>query len=331
MRKKIDLNSVPRLDYRLLDLQKYYRPFWDNDPTGPTFITSRGCPYACAYCYIEVFDQRLWRPMRPEVVRDNLQHLIAETGARTAFCLDDMFFTDIRRVKAICREIVDAGLSLHLDNVNCRADAVLRWDDEVPELLTAAGVRRLFVGLESGSDRVLKLIQKGSTRATAIQANRVLARTTIKPIYAFMAGFPHETIADMQDTLSLMTQLLDENPAGLITETSFYTPFPGTTLYGEAKRLGVKLPTDVDGWATMSYSTLVEEFFSPREIDFLHKVKMLSAYVDPKNYETTRHSNKSRLKRLAAKIIAKEFQWRIKKQRFTPFPEGRLLAPAVEA
>jgi radical SAM superfamily enzyme YgiQ (UPF0313 family) len=330
-RKKVDLNEVPHLDYRLLDIPKYYRPFWDNEPTGPTFITSRGCPYACAYCYIEVFDKRLWRPIQPDRVRENMVRLVEQTGANTAFCLDDMFFTDIRRVKAICREFVDAGLKLHIDNVNCRADAVLRWDDEVAELLAAAGVRRLFVGLETGSDRMLKLIQKGSTRKAAIDANRILARTNIKPIYAFMAGFPNETVADMQDTLSLMAQLLDENPAALITETSFYTPFPGTTLYGEAKRLGVQLPTSVEGWATMSYSTLVKEFFSPAEIDFLHKVKTLSAYVDPKNYETTRHSNKSLVKRLAAKVIAKEFQWRIRNQRFSPFPERWLLAPPTEA
>lgn len=327
-RGKVDLNTVPKIDYRLLDIPKYYRPFWDTEPTGPTFITSRGCPYSCAYCYIEVFDQRLWRPIRPQVVRENMAHLVSQTGASTAFCLDDMFFTDIRRVKAICRELIDAKLSLTLDNVNCRADAVLRWDGEVADLLMEAGVKRLFLGLETGSDRMLKLIQKGSTRNSAVQANRILAKTKIKPIYAFMAGFPHETIADMQETLSLMAQLLDENPAALITETSFYTPFPGTTLFGEAKRLGVQLPVDVQGWATMSYSTLVEEFFTPAEIDFLHKVKTLSAYIDHKNYETTRHSNKSSVKRFAAKMIAKEFQWRIKNQKFTPFPEKWLLAPA---
>lgn len=331
VRPKIDLNAVPPLAYDLLDMPRYYRPFWDNEPTGPTFITSRGCPYKCAYCYIEVFDQRLWRAMTPETVRKNLEYLIDTTGATSVFCLDDMFFTDIRRVKGICREIIDAGITVGLDNVNCRADAVCRFDDEIVDLLLQAGVRSLFVGLESGSDRMLKLIDKGSKREHAVRANRILARYPIKPVYAFMAGFPDETIDDMKQTLSLMSQLLDDNPKALITETSFYSPFPGTTLFNVCKAGGVRLPDSVEGWANVSYSRLVEGMFGPKELDFLQRMKTLSAYIDHKNYETIRHSNKTALKRFAAKVISKEFRWRVKNEVFRPFPEGRLLAPASDA
>lgn len=330
-RPKIDLNRLPPLAYDLLDMPRYYRPFWDNEPTGPTFITSRGCPFQCAYCYIEVFDKRLWRALHPAKVRENLEHLISVTGTSSVFCLDDMFFTDIRRVKGICRELIDSRLQVELDNVNCRADAICRFDQEILDLLVEGGVRRLFVGLESGSNRVLKLIDKGSTREQAIQANRILARSSIKPVYAFMAGFPHETVGDAQQTLSLMAQLLDENPQALITETSFYTPFPGTTLYNECRRLGVQLPDSIEGWAGMSYNRLMEALFTPGEIDFFRKVKTLSAYIDDKNYETMRHSNKTAFKRFAAKLISKEFRWRVKNQVYQPFPERRLLAPASDA
>src|SRR5262245_6359265 len=325
--RKIDLNAVPPLAYDLVDMPRYYQPFWDTEPTGPTFITSRGCPFQCAYCYIEAFDQRLWRPIRPEKVIENLQHLIRITGTKSVFCLDDMFFTDMRRVKAMCRLIIENGMDVELDNVNCRADVACRFDDELLELLTASGVRRLFIGLETGSNRMLKLIQKGSTREQAIRANQILAKSPIKPIYAFMAGFPHETIADLKDTLSLMERLLDDNPNALITETSFYTPFPGTTLYQECKKIGIKIPTTMVEWSRMSYNHLQEELFSPRQIDFLYKVKTLSAYIDHKNYETMRHSMKTSLKRMAAKIISKEFRWRVRNEFFEPFPERVLLAP----
>jgi radical SAM superfamily enzyme YgiQ (UPF0313 family) len=324
---KIDLNSVGPLAYDLVDMPRYYQPFWDTVPTGPTFITSRGCPFQCSYCYIEVFDQRLWRPIRPEKVIENLQHLISLTGTKSVFCLDDMFFTDIRRVKQICRLIIDSGMKIELDNVNCRADAICRFDDEILDLLVAAGVRRLFVGLESGSNRMLKLIQKGSTREQAIRANQVLSRSPIQPIYAFMAGFPHETIQDAKETLSLMAILLDENENALITETSFYSPFPGTTLHQEVRKLGIRLPQSMEEWATMSYNRLREELFDTEMIDFLYKVKTLSAYLDHKNYETMRHSMKTNLKRFAARLISKEFRWRVKNQFFHPFPERRLLAP----
>ncbi|PYR70435.1 MAG: hypothetical protein DMF88_02780 [Acidobacteria bacterium] len=325
--RKIDLNSLPALAYDLVDMPRYYQPFWDTEPTGPTFITSRGCPFQCAYCYIEVFDQRLWRPIRPEKVIENLQHLIAITGTRSVFCLDDMFFTDIRRVKQMCRLIIDAGMHIELDNVNCRADAVCRFDDEMLELLTAAGVRRLFVGLETGTNRMLKLIQKGSTREQAIRANQILSRSPIQPIYAFMAGFPHETIQDVKDTLSLMAKLLDENPNALITETSFYTPFPGTTLFQECLKMGIRLPQTMEEWSRMSYNHLQEELFTPEQIDFLYRVKTLSAYLDHKNYETMRHSMKTTLKRIAARVISKEFRWRVKNEFFFPFPERRWLVP----
>jgi radical SAM superfamily enzyme YgiQ (UPF0313 family) len=329
-RRKIDLNLMPPLAYDLVDMPAYYKPFWDNEPTGPTFITSRGCPFQCAYCYIEVFDQRLWRAMRPDVVRRNLERLLDVTSAKSVFCLDDMFFTDIRRVKGICREIIDSGLEVELDNVNCRADAICRFDDEMVDLLVQAGVRRLFVGLETGSNRMLKLIQKGSTREQAVKANRVLAGHPIKPIYAFMAGFPHETMDDVKETLGLMVQLLDDNPNALITETSFYTPFPGTTLYNESERLNIRLPACMEEWARMSYNCLQEEMFSPKEVEFLRQTKTLSAYIDHKNYETMRHANKTSLKRLAAKLLSKEFRWRVKNEIFRPFPEQTLLTPPAE-
>ena len=75
----------------------------------------------------------------------------------------------------MCRQLVESGLNVELDNVNCRADAICRFDGEMLDLLQAAGVRRLFVGLESGSDRILKMIDKGSAREHAVKANRVLA------------------------------------------------------------------------------------------------------------------------------------------------------------
>ena len=329
-RPKIDLNKVPPLAYDLLEMESYYRPFWDTEPTGPTFITSRGCPFRCAYCYIEVFDQRLWRPLTPRRVIENLQHLVGITGARSVFCLDDMFFTDPSRVKEICRQLVASGLNVELDNVNCRADAICRFDGEMLHLLQAAGVRRLFVGLESGSDRILRMIDKGSTRDHAVRANRVLAGHPIQPIYAFMAGFPDETIRDAQETLSLMNQLLDDNPRALVTETSFYTPFPGTTLFQVVKRKGIPLPTSMEEWSQMGHNRLLEEMFTPKEVDFFRKVKTLSAYIDHKNYETMRHSDKTTLKRLAAKALSKNFRWRVKNEVFWPLPERRLLQPPSE-
>ena len=91
--------------------------------------------------------------------------------------------------------------------------------------------------------------------------------------------------------------------------------------------MGIRLPQTMEEWSRMSYNHLQEELFTPEQIDFLYRVKTLSAYLDHKNYETMRHSMKTTLKRIAARVISKEFRWRVKNEFFFPFPERRWLVP----
>ena len=115
-----------------------------------------------------------------------------------------------------------------------------------------AGARRLHLGVESGSERVLKLINKGETIDEFIRANRMLADYPLVPLYLLMIGLPTETPAELGESVRLAAQLADENPRA---DPSFniYTPYPGTALYTAAVELGLKPPARLPDWAQFNF------------------------------------------------------------------------------
>ena len=150
-----DLDAMPRLPYELFDLEQYKVSALRSGPSLP-LVTSRGCRFRCAYCYIQDFFNRKWRGLSPERVLGEFRRLVDEYGAEGVFLLDDFFFQDRKRAAAILQGLVDSGMDVNLYNANCRADFLYRSDDAFLELMRDAGIRTLFVGTEAGSDETLK-------------------------------------------------------------------------------------------------------------------------------------------------------------------------------
>ena len=138
-----------------------------------TDITSRGCPFACGFCTVHLSMGRAYRARSPRNVADELETYISRGFTR--FNIEDDNFThDIDRAKEICREIARRGLGCEIWLPN--GVAVHDLDGECISLMAAAGVKKLFPGLETTSDKLLTELKKKHTSLLRIKNAVTLCR-----------------------------------------------------------------------------------------------------------------------------------------------------------
>ncbi len=217
-----DLNSLPFLAYHLIPL-KSYKP---HPPHGRAFpfavlITSRGCPYDCGYCSKPVFGKR-FRGQSPARVADEIAWLKEKYGIREIAFYDDSFTLDMDRAFKICEELIRRKLNI-IWSCETRVNLV---DATLLRKMKQSGCYSISYGLESGSQEILDVIDKGTTLEQAEKAVRYTREAGIHAIGYFMIGSPGETPDTIKQTIRFAKKLKVD-----FAQFSITTPFPGTRLY----------------------------------------------------------------------------------------------------
>ena len=218
----VDLDSLPFLAYHLLPLKKY-KP---EPPHGRAFpfaaiITSRGCPYQCAYCSKPVFGSN-FRGQSPERVVDEIAYHQKEFGIKEFAFYDDVFTLNKERAYAIADEIIKRGLKICW-SCETRVDLV---DTELLHHIKQAGCYCIAYGIESGSPEILNTLNKGITLEQVEEAVRLSQEVGLQTIGYFMIGSPGETPETIRQTIEFAKKLkLD------FVQFTVTIPFPGTKLY----------------------------------------------------------------------------------------------------
>lgn len=252
----VDIDNEPPLAYELVNMNFYRRRLFGVDHIS--FNSSRGCTFRCSFCWDPVMHKRTWRAMRPETVLEHLRQIVADHGIRGFLFTDDHFFIDMKRAYAILEGIARANLDVTISKLQIRADTICRMSKDFLDLLVRAKVKRLTVGVESGSQRVLDLIKKDVTIEEVVEANHKLAPYPIVPLYLFMMGMPTETPDEFRDSIRLSERLIADNPQAAKT-FNIYTPYPGTELYDMALQHGLKEPDRLEDWAHFNFRNIPKE------------------------------------------------------------------------
>lgn len=211
--------------------------------------TSRGCAYKCGYCSAASTWTRKVRNNSVENTIEEIKHIVETYGSKTINFWDDSFTVNRKRILKLCQAIIDSKLDI-LWTCTTRVDLV---DDELLASMKRAGCIRIDLGVESGSDRMLKIIDKGITIEKVKWAIKLIHKHKIQVSAFFMAGFPEETEEDLLQTIDLMKSIKVETMC-----LSIFTPYPGTALYDMAQSLGV-IP-EVTDWADFDHHS-PENFF----------------------------------------------------------------------
>lgn len=199
-----NLDIVPFPDYGLVNLSDYFGP-WGNSFNGFLYekryapvMSSRGCSFHCIYCH-DIFGKRV-RKRSPENFVEEIQWLYDDCGIREFHIIDDVFNIDRERMHAILNLIIESGLSIKLAFPNgLRADLL---DKEDIALLQRAGAYALCFAIESASPRIQKMIRKNLNIAKVLENIEYAESIGLIVRGFFMLGFPGETVAEIQSTIS---------------------------------------------------------------------------------------------------------------------------------
>lgn len=221
-----DLDALPLPAWDLVDMEAYLRT-WERS-TGErraAVLTSRGCPFDCSWCSKPTFG-RTFRQQSPERVIEELRALKERYRVDYVRFCDDVF--------GISRPWIDRLLKLlaeeHLD---LRWECLARVDLLKPDLLRrmrSAGLERVYVGVESGSQKMLDLMNRGTRLSQVERTAEALRREGIRQFWFLMLGFPGETLEDIEATLRLFRRFSPEEYS-----VSIAVPVPGTRFHDAVK------------------------------------------------------------------------------------------------
>jgi anaerobic magnesium-protoporphyrin IX monomethyl ester cyclase len=206
-----------------------------------TIIAGRGCKYNCNFCQPaeRLLFGRQVRKRSPANIIAELKLLRGRYHFASFMFHDDCLTEDREWVLEFCNLYQAEGFSQPFF-CQSRADIIVRYEDMV-QRMAKVGLKGYFIGFESGNDRVLKFLRKGTTREKNLDAARICRKYGIKIWANYMLGLPTETKEEVMDTISMLKEIDPDwySPA-------FYTPHPGSDLYDYCIEHGLSLITSHD-------------------------------------------------------------------------------------
>ena len=272
-----DPNTIPEVPYHLVDVENYVKSggiAFDNKERTLPFISSRGCPYTCTFCSTAGINKGKWRSMTAELTHERVSKMVRKYKINVVKFYDENFTSNPKRAERIA-ELINNGFGW---SMQARMDNMLITD---MKKLEEGGLRIVEPGVESGSDRILKLINKGENRATMIAANRKLAGTNIKAFYNFMMGFPTETNEELMETVDLALQLIKENQNAHVTQFYIFVPYLGAQLFDYAVEQGFQVPKTLEEWVAFSRQQTYTPWIQDKK-EILETIMYTSKFVDGK-------------------------------------------------
>lgn len=249
-------------DWSLIDPLRYVRTGFDG-VKYLSLITSRGCPHNCGFCYNLAFNKRRWRAHSVDFVVDAVRKLRQSTGIDCVTFNDDNFLVNEARAFGILERLKEIGvrvswLEVRLDRIN----------ERILQRLSECGVRTLFVGWESGSDRTLKEIDKGFDTSLILDGFRLAAKYSFNVDASAIVGFPFEDEKDWKETIDMAVRIDELNPGRTKFNFGVYVPYPGTPIVEQAKQRGFKFPEDIMAWSSFDImkGSMKLPWISPSEV-----------------------------------------------------------------
>ena len=256
-REFMDINELPPLDWGLLEGIKPNTSLIEaSELTGRgLFIqTSRGCPHQCTFCIDPVLKIR-YRYREADLVLKDIEKLL-ELGIDRIYFIDDNFFTNKSRLIEILNGVERRGLNFKWFG-NVRADYFTPnyLNLELLSKVKQCGCERVSIGAESGSQKILDKLKKNITPEDILKAAELLDKVGIKCDFSFMMGLPGEEINDIKSTLRVIEEIrkIDTSSHFGIIGPQIYRPYPGSELYFECLKLGMKEPNALEGWVNSPY------------------------------------------------------------------------------
>ena len=267
-----NLDDLPLPDRESFKIENYQQAFYCGKKTA-LMISSKGCPYQCSFCiWPQVLNGHKHRTRSVKSVVNEIEYLIKNYNVDEIFFDDDTFAISKERIEEFCNEILKRNIKIPwvcMGRVNI-------INQEIIQLMKKAGCTQIFYGFESGSDKILKAVNKGITKEEMINAVRLTQKDGLVASGSFMFGLPDEDKETVKETINFAKKLHAD-----FVQFTLAAPFPGTKFYEEAKSLDlleIKSWSDLDGTKGAIIRT---KYLSKKDLEGILRKAYISYYTSP--------------------------------------------------
>ncbi|MBN1273906.1 MAG: B12-binding domain-containing radical SAM protein [Candidatus Aminicenantes bacterium] len=228
------LEELPAVDYSQVNPEYMSR-------SNFFFTFTRGCPFHCSYCVESRFWGHKMRVRSVDKIMKEIKYLVSTYADKNIFIgfLASIFNVPKDFFQSICGELkkIDFG---------GRTVAVLASANHLPEnhvqLMKEAGITRILIAVESASEKVLRVMNKNISFQQVIEKCRLIRKHGLEAGTLWMFGHPGETPETAETSLKAMVYLW-ENELNMTQEVSIFNPYPGTAIYNDPQKYGIKIMT----------------------------------------------------------------------------------------
>ena len=238
------LAEMPPKAYHLADFDAYQRVCGRR---WAMYTSSLACPYNCGYCTNDGVYGRKWNALEPAQVVEETTDLVSRYNLELLWIVDDNFLVDRDRAVGIAEGLVRRGVRFKW-SIQASTNLVCRLTDEELKLLKRAGLDQVSQGADSGSRRVMHLMNKDFQTLDHIYGSaEKLTAAGIRPSFNLIFGYPGETESERHESVKLMMNICRRYP-GAEFWTNIFTPYPGSPIMQHAFEFGIEVPKTLEGW-----------------------------------------------------------------------------------
>lgn len=221
-----DVDALPSPARDAINLNAYIETWKEHHGRSAVSInTMRGCPYTCHWCSRAVYGNS-YRRRSPAVVADEIASITATYNPDTFWFVDDVFTISPKWLRGFADEVASRNLQIQYECIT-RAD---RMSEETVELLVQSGCYRVWIGAESGSQKIIDAMDRRVEVTKVQEMIRLCKKRGIETGTFIMLGYPGETEQDIVQTIEHLKACLPDH----YTVTTTY-PITGTPLYNEVQ------------------------------------------------------------------------------------------------
>jgi anaerobic magnesium-protoporphyrin IX monomethyl ester cyclase len=288
-----NLDSLPFPSWDLLDVEAYKRAWKSkNGFFTLNMVTTRGCPYNCVWCAKPIYGKN-YNSRSPLNVVNEMVSLKKTLSPDRIWFADDIFGLNPGWIQEFALQIKLHNLQIPF-SIQSRADLLLDYDQL--NSLAGAGCRKIWLGIESGSQKILYLMQKGITVEQIRRVSPLIRKSGIEQAFFLQLGFPGETKDDIRETIRLLTDLMPDDIGISVTY-----PLPGTKFFNSVKNtMNVNSNwNDSDDLSLLFKSTFCPGYYKilHRYIHKFYRAKQ-SIYYLKEIYREPSSINHSRVRRI---------------------------------
>lgn len=259
-----NLDKLPQPAWDLIDINQY-KKIWNSGKQEFTLnlATTRGCPFKCNWCAKPIYGNR-YNSHSPKYIIAQIKYLKKNFNVKRFWMCDDIFGLKPNWVQEFNKELKKEKLNISY-YIQSRADLLLKED--TIDALAESGLEEVWIGAESGSQKILDAMDKGTSVEQIYKATKLLKDKKVRIAFFIQFGYLTENKEDINKTINMITELVPDN-IGI----SVSYPLPGTKFYNKVKD-DLKLKanwTDSDDLDMMFQGTFNSKFYKKLQ-RFVHK------------------------------------------------------------